>query len=88
MYLVAEATEKRVAAPTPRRADREGIVISINVKSDEVRSITKNEGLQVRFYKTGHEQTVQVVAEERADGLETIVYQSAPDTRGLRLSCV
>lgn len=32
--MVAEATEKRVAAPTPRRADKEGIVININVRSD------------------------------------------------------
>jgi hypothetical protein len=32
-YLVAEATEKKVAAPTPRRVDSEGIVI-ISVKND------------------------------------------------------
>jgi hypothetical protein len=42
----------------------------------------------VRFYKTAHEQTVQVVKEEKGRDVRSIIYQFAPDTHGFEAFCV
>ena len=59
-YLVAEATEKRVAAPTPKRADSEGIVM-VSVKNDRIDIAIETRGGRVRLYKTTREQTEEGV---------------------------
>jgi hypothetical protein len=44
VYLVAKTVDERVAAPTPRRSDREGILV-ISIKRDYIKSIMGNERL-------------------------------------------
>jgi hypothetical protein len=82
VYLVAEATEKRVAAPTPRRADSEGIVM-ISVTNDRIDIIVETRGGRVRLYKTTREQTEEGVGERKIQKGDSQVYQSAPDTIGV-----
>jgi hypothetical protein len=81
-YLVAEATEKRVAAPTPRRADSEGIVM-ISVTNDRIDITVETRGGRVRLYKTTREQIEEGVGEKKIQKGDSQVYQSAPDTVGV-----
>lgn len=81
--MVAEATEKRVAAPTPRRADSEGIVM-ISGTNDRIDITIETRGGRVRLYKTTREQTEEGVGEREIQQGDSKVYQSAPDTIGIK----
>ena len=82
-YLVAEATEKRVAAPTPRREESEGIVIT-SVTNDRIDITIETRGGRVRFYKTTREQTEGVGEREILKGDALKYIKSAADTIGIK----